>query len=269
MRVAGIQFDISWEDPAESFRLVTPLLRQAVDGGARLVALPEMFATGFSMDAAGVAAHGEQIRARVCHVASDLGVWILAGLAEADGDRRFNACILVGPDGTPALEYRKIHPFTLAREHEHFAAGSTVSTADVEGIRVTPLICYDLRFGELFRTTALRTDLFVVPANWPDRRSVAWRLLLRARAIDCQAWVLGVNRVGVDGNGHAHRGDSSMVDPMGEVVSTLAWESGVVFGDVDADSVRDLRTKLPFLADRRPDIYRTLEAVDGESESSE
>ncbi len=259
MQVAGIQFDIAWEDPAESFRRVDPLVRRAVEGGARFVTLPEMFATGFSMDAARVAAHGDEIRARLTGLASDLGVWILAGFAEADGRDFFNACCLMTPDGTPVLHYRKIHPFTLAGEHEHYAAGTTVETAEVEGVRVTPVICYDLRFGELFRTTAHRTDLFVVLANWPERRSVAWRVLLRARAIDCQAWVLGVNRMGTDGNGFSHRGDSSLVDPMGEVLSTLAWEEGVISGDVDVESVRNLRKKLPFLADRRPDVYRGLE----------
>ncbi len=259
MQVSGIQFDIAWENPAESFRRVEPLVRRAVDGGARLVALPEMFATGFSMDAVSVAAHGEEIRARLSDLALELGVWIVGGVAELDGEMRFNSCFLVTPNGSSALRYRKIHPFTLAGEHEHFAAGTAVVTAEVEGVRVTPLICYDLRFPELFRASARRTDLFVVLANWPDRRSVAWRVLLRARAIDCQAWVLGVNRVGIDGNGVSHRGDSSLVDPMGEVLSTVAWEEGVVSGDVDVEEVRSLRERFPFLADRRPDVYRNLE----------
>lgn len=259
MRVAGIQFDIAWEDPTENFRRVEPLIRRAVDAGARLVALPEMFATGFSMDAPRVAASGDEVRDRLSGWASALGVWMLGGFAETEGDSRFNACILVAPDGAPVLHYRKIHPFTLAGEPLHYAAGTTVATVQVEGIRVTPLICYDLRFGELLSATAQRTDLFIVIANWPDRRSSAWRVLLRARAIDCQAWLLGVNRSGTDGNGFPHRGDSSLVDPMGEVVCTLAWEEGVVSGDVDADVVRNLREKLSFLADRRPDIYRALQ----------
>ena len=259
MQVSGVQFDIAWENPAESFRRVEPLVRRAVDAGARLVALPKMFATGFSMDAVSVAAHGEEICARLSELAFELGVWIVGGVAELDGENRFNSCFLVTPNGAPALRYRKIHPFTLAGEHEHFAAGTAVVTAEVEGVRVTPLICYDLRFPELFRASAHRTDLFVVLANWPDRRSVAWRVLLRARAIDCQAWVLGVNRVGIDGNGVSHRGDRSLVDPMGEVLSTVAWEEGVVSGDVDVEEMRSLRERFPFLADRRPDVYRTLE----------
>jgi predicted amidohydrolase len=157
------------------------------------------------------------------------------------------------------VHYRKIHPFSLAGEHEHYGAGRELITVDVEGVRVTPTICYDLRFPELYRAAATGTDLFAVVANWPDRRSHAWRTLLAARAIDCQAWLIGVNRVGEDGNAVAHRGDSTILDPMGEVMATLAWEEGLVTGDVDRERVRELRQRLPFLADRRPDVYRALE----------
>jgi predicted amidohydrolase len=268
MRVAGVQFDIAWEEPEESLDRVAPLVRRAVEAGARLVALPEMFATGFSMNAPKLAAFADEIRTGVVRLASQLDVWILAGLAEAEGNHRYNACTLVAPDGTSCLHYRKIHPFTLAREDRHYDAGTAVETAEVEGVRITPLICYDLRFGELFRATADRTDLFIVIANWPDRRSVAWRVLLRARAIDCQAWLLGVNRMGTDGNGVAHRGDSSFVDPLGEVLSSVSWEEGVVVGDVDVAAVRTLRDKLPFLADRRPDVYRDLESSETDEKRS-
>jgi predicted amidohydrolase len=123
---------------------------------------------------------------------------------------------------------------------------------------VTPLICYDLRFPELFRVAALDTDLFVVIANWPSRRAHAWRTLLAARAIDGQAWLLGVNRVG-EAEGHPHRGDTSLLDPWGEVVATLAEEPGVVIGEVDATVAREARRRFRFLDDRRPDLYRRLE----------
>jgi predicted amidohydrolase len=132
-------------------------------------------------------------------------------------------------------------------------------TADVEGVRVTPTICYDLRFPEIYRAAATGTDLFVVIASWPDRRSFAWRTLLAARAIDCVAWVLGVNRVGNDPYGVPHCGDTSLVDPMGQAVETLAWEEGIVAGEVDAVRARELRQRLPFLDDRRPELYRALE----------
>ena len=258
MIVAGVQFDIAWENPTENFARAAPLIQQAVGDGARLIALPEMFATGFSMRAEAMAAHAATTQSFLVELATRHGVWVLGGFAEPGGDRPANACALIAPDGSEHLHYRKIHPFSLANEAEHFESGATLSTVEVEGVRVTPLICYDLRFTELFRIAAPATDLFVVIANWPTRRSHAWRTLLAARAIDCQAWILGVNRVG-SAEGHPYRGDSSLVDPMGVVVSTLANDPGVVLGDVDPAVVRETREHLPFLDDRRPQVYRRLE----------
>jgi len=259
MRVAGIQLEIVWEDPSANLRRVEPALAAAAADGARLVVLPEMFASGFTMAAAEMAARADDIRDALAGFARRHGVWVLGGYAEPGDVRPYNACSLLSPDGAEVSHYRKIHPFSLAREHEHYDAGAEISTVEVEGVRVTPTICYDLRFTEIYRATASGTDLFVVLANWPDRRSHAWRTLLAARAIDCQAWMIGVNRVGQDGNGVAHRGDTSIVDPMGETVATLAWDEGVVAAEVDPASVRTIRGRYTFLADRRPDVYRALE----------
>lgn len=259
MIVAGVQLDIAWEDPNKNFRTVEVMVRQAAEEGASLVVLPEMFATGFSMASERVVGHAELVKKFVREQALRHGVWLIAGIAARTEETAFNEALVVGPNGGERLNYRKIHPFTLAGEHEAYGAGEDLATVSVEGLRVTPLICYDLRFTELFRASAAATDLFVVIANWPDRRSHAWRILLQARAIDCQAWVLGVNRVGTDDHGVPHRGDTALVDPMGEVVADLAWEEGVVAGDVDARRVSEVRQRYPFLADRRPEVYRHLE----------
>lgn len=258
MIVAGAQFDIVWERPEANFRRAGELVVEAVSAGARLVALPEMFATGYSLASPAIANYGETIRGFLVDTARRHGVWLLGGYAEAADPRPINCCSLTAPDGKEVLHYRKIHPFSLAGEHEVFGAGDSIHTAEVEGLRVTPLICYDLRFPELFRIAAQATDLFVVVANWPERRSHAWRTLLAARAIDGMAWVLGVNRVG-NAQGVHHRGDSALVNPMGEVVSSLAEQSGVVIGEVDAGRVHEVRQKLGFLDDRRPDVYASLE----------
>ncbi len=258
MIVAGIQFDIAWEDPKENFRRVLPLLREAVAQGARLIALPEMFATGFSMQAEEMAAHAPAVREFLAESAAALGVWLVGGFAEPAEGLPVNACGVFSPDGEEALHNLKIHPFSLAGEHRHFAAGSAVGTVEIEGVRVTPLICYDLRFPELFRARANATDLFVVIANWPIRRAHAWRSLLAARAIDDQAWILGVNRIG-EAEGYPHRGDTTLLDPWGSVTATLADAPGVVVGEVDVEVVRKARKGFPFLEDRRPDLYSKLE----------
>jgi len=262
--VAGLQLDIAWEDPGANFVRAASLASRAADVGARLLVLPEMFATGFSMRAEEMAEHAPAIQDFLSRTAVHHDVWILGGYAEPGVTKPANACSLFSPDGGERLHFRKIHPFTPAHEPEHYEAGATLETAEVDGLRVTPLICYDLRFPEPFRAAAAATDLFVVPANWPVRRAHAWRTLLAARAIDCQCWVLGVNRVGV-AEGYLHRGDTSLLDPWGEVVATLADEPGVVVGEVDAEVVHTAREHFSFLADRRPDVYRRLEEEDGEN----
>lgn len=257
MRVAGLQLDVAWEDPAENFRRAAALADEAVAAGARLLALPEAFATGFSMRAGPMAEHADEIRRFLAELARRHRIWVLGGYIEPGEARPVNACSLVAPDGDEVLHCRKIHPFSLAGEDERFEAGTGVQTAVVEGIRVTPLVCYDLRFVELFRAAANDTDLFVVIANWPSPRAHAWRTLLQARAIDCQAFVLGVNRVG-EAEGHPHLGDTTLVDPMGLVVETLGERPGVVLGDIDPETVAHVRRRYPFLADRRPEVYRNL-----------
>ena len=258
MIVAGLQLDIAWEDPEENFRRVAPLARKAAASGAEIFSLPEMFATGFSMRAEEMAPHAGAIHEFLAELAKQHRVWIIGGYAEPGERRPANACTVIAPDGSEALHYRKIHPFSLVGEHDHFEAGETLYTVEISGLRVSALGCYDLRFPELFRAAADATDLFVVIANWPSRRAHAWRTLLAARAIDDQAWVLGVNRVG-DAEGFPHEGDTTLVDPWGEVVATLSDEAGVVFGEVDANVVRKARKRFRFLDDRRPDLYRRLE----------
>ncbi len=261
MIVAGIQFEIAWEDPRENFRRVAPLAQRAAALGAEILALPEMFATGFTMRSEEMAAHANTIHEFMAELARRHGLWVIGGYAEPGEQRPANACSIIAPDGHEVLHYRKIHPFSLAHEPDHYEAGQGLHTVEIHGVRVTPLVCYDLRFPELFRAAAMATDLFVVIANWPAHRGHAWRTLLSARAIDDQAWVLGVNRVG-EVNGYPHSGDTSLVDPWGKVVATLADEPGVVTGEVDASVVREARRKFRFLDDRRPDLYRRLEDED-------
>lgn len=256
---AGLQLDIAWEDPPANFARADVLAAQAVAAGARLLVLPEMFATGFSMDAERIAAQSDLIRAYLADLAVRHGVWVIGGYAEGghaeSGDPRpRNACALFDPVGAEILLYHKIHPFSLAGEDQHFAGGVHLLDATIEGVRVTPLICYDLRFPEPFRAAAAETDLFVVIASWPQARRGHWSTLLKARAIENQAFVLGVNRVG-EGDGLSYSGDSALIDPLGEVIAATAAQPAVVRGEVSADVVAEARARFSFLADRRPEVY--------------
>jgi len=258
MRVAGLQLDIAWEDPDENFRRAEELAVRAVRAGARLLVLPEMFATGFSMDADKVSAHADRARSFLGELARRHEVHVIGGYAEPGDPRPRNACSLMSVDGVERLRYHKIHPFSLAGEEKHYDGGTTLPSAMVEDVRVTPLICYDLRFPEPFRAAAVDTDLFVVIANWPEKRREAWRLLGRARAVENQCFLLGVNRVGM-GGGEPHSGDSALIDPFGRVRAEVSRDAGVLLADMDPVEVLDARQRFTFLADRRPDVYRGLE----------
>jgi predicted amidohydrolase len=263
MKVAGIQMDIAWEDPQENFRRARRMATEAVDQGARLVVLPEMFATGFSMKAKLVAGFAEETQSFLSDLAKELSAFVLAGYGEPADPRPANACSIFDPTGNEILHYRKIHPFTMAGEDVHYLAGKGVETAEVEGVRVTPLICYDLRFPEPFRAAATRTDLFCVLANWPEPRRRHWSLLLRARAIENQAYVMGVNRVG-SGDGLVYTGDSALLDPMGdEVVAAVPSTEEVVIEEVDPSEAIRIRERFGFLYDRKPGLYPSLEQGTG------
>jgi predicted amidohydrolase len=255
MKVAAIQHDTVWEDPKANFEHLAPLIATAAESGARLVVATEMYATGFSMHPERIAepAGGPSTQFLV-EQAVEHGIWLCASLPElaaGDATRPYNMLVLAGPDGS--LErYAKVHPFSYGGEDEHYTAGDVadVVTVDVEGLRVTPLICYDLRFAYLFWDAAAATDCYVVVANWPASRRAHWKALVRARAVENQAYVVAANRVG-SGGGLDYAGDSCIVDPLGEVLVHAAETETVLVADIDAATVAATRAKFPFLADRR------------------
>ncbi|MDT4937474.1 MAG: hypothetical protein QOG80_1145 [Pseudonocardiales bacterium] len=252
MRVAAVQHDIVWEDAAATQRHVQPLLAQAADSGARLVVLPEMFATGFSMAPERIAEdEGGPTETFLLEQAAGLGVHLIGSISQRGTDGRFrNNAIVASPDGG-VRRYAKIHPFSYSGEHEHYAAGDQHLTVEIDGLRVSVFVCYDLRFADEFWALAEATDLYVVPANWPSERREHWRVLLRARAIENQAYVVGVNRVGAT-KSLDYVGDSAVIDPLGRVLTEASVGETVLSADVDVQVVQQVRAKLPFLPDRRP-----------------
>ena len=253
MKVAGVQHDVVWEDRAATLARLEPQLAAAAGAGARLVVLTEMFPTGFSMEPERVAEpEGGPSTEFLRTQAAELGVWLAGSVPihPAAGGRPVNRFLLAGPAGE--LEhYDKLHPFTYSGEQEHYAAGTRRVTFVVEGVRVTPFVCYDLRFADEFWAMADVTDCYVVVANWPAARRAHWQALLVARAIENQAYVVGVNRVG-EGGGLHYAGDSRIIDPLGEVLAGGAGGETILLADVDPAVVAETRKRYPFLADRRP-----------------
>jgi predicted amidohydrolase len=211
-----------------------------------------MFATGFSMNPERIAEEeeGGPSEQFLLDRAAQHRVHLIATVAQRGADGRYrNNAVLAAPDGT-VQRYAKIHPFSFAGEHERYAAGTEFLTVPIEGVDVSLFICYDLRFADEFWALAPRTHLYVVPANWPQPRHEHWRALLKARAIENQAYVLGVNRVG-PAKDLPHIGGSALVDPMGDRLFEGGAEEAVLVGEVDVKTVIACRARFPFLADRR------------------
>ncbi len=261
MRVAGLQMSLAWEAPEVNRQNLQPRILAAVQSGASLIALPEMWPTGFSMRPETTAEpEGGASERFLAETAAATGAVVCGSVAQTSpawGKAR-NVFLSATPSGT-VHRYAKVHPFRYGGEAEHYEGGDALATFAWDGVRVTPLVCYDLRFSELWALAAPRTDLFVVVANWPSARAAHWRALLVARAIETQAYVLGVNRVG-EGGGLAYAGESALVSPLGELLDGFGapGEARTVAGDVDPARVAEVRAKFPFLADRRPDVYRRL-----------
>lgn len=252
MNIAAVQHDIVWEDRDANFARLAPMIEAAAAQGARLVVLSEMFSTGFSMNTDLVAepADGPSVQF-LREQAARHDVWVTGSIPErpAGADRPFNQLVLAGPDGA-VHRYAKIHPFGYGAEHEHYAAGDTFLTVDLEGVRCSFFVCYDLRFADEFWPLAPQTDCYVVPANWPQSRRAHWSALLRARAIENQAYVVGVNRVGAGGK-LTYVGDSVIIDPLGDELANAGDAECIVTAEVEAARVMEVRTHFPFLADRR------------------
>jgi predicted amidohydrolase len=253
MRIAALQHDIVWEDAAATCARLVPMIAEAAADGAGLIVLTEMFGPGFSLAADRISEPpGGPTEQFLVDRAASNGVWIGGSIPTRDRDdaHPVNRFLLVGPDGT-RHHYDKLHPFTFADEHEHYRAGDEPVTVDIGGLRVSLFVCYDLRFANAFWERATGTDVYLVVANWPAARRYHWRTLLRARAIENQAYVVGVNRVG-EAEGLTYVGDSVIVDPSGEVLAEGVDDTeGVVIADVDPGRVAEVREAFRFLPDRR------------------
>jgi predicted amidohydrolase len=252
MKVGALQSDIVWEDPAANFARLRPWVEVAAASDVRLLALPEMFACGFSMatdriaEPAGGPSHDFLVEQSTKH-----GLWIAGSVPERprEGSRPYNTLLLASPQGE-VTRYRKIHPFSHAGEHEHYDAGASPVSVVVEGVRISLFICYDLRFADEFWAVAAETDAYLVVANWPRARRDHWQALLAARAIENQAYVIGVNRVG-SGGLLDYSGDSRIIDPSGALLASAAEQETLITAEITPELVGETRAALPFLKDRR------------------
>lgn len=253
MKVYAVQHDITWEDKASNFDKVGTFLESVQPLPGSLIVLPEMFATGFSKDLSKTRETSQRETEHFLKViAQEYQCWVIGGLVgEGSDGRGRNEALVIDRHGNEVIRYVKIQPFTGGDEHLVHEAGSEVVTFELGGLTIAPLICYDLRFPELARDAVTKgADTLVYIASWPIKRAQHWVTLLQARAIENQAWVVGVNRCGADPN-FTYPGRTLVVDPHGCIVADAADREGVLEAELSPAVVRSWRADFPALRDMR------------------
>ena len=253
MNVACVQFDVAWENKAANYGKVASLLKAAAIPHGSLALLPEMFATGFSMNVTAIAEEqGGATEQFLSDTARQLGIFLLAGVVTrgASGKGR-NECVTFSPEGKLLARYCKMQPFVLGGEGAAYETGQKALTFSCGEITLAPFICYDLRFPEVARSVAsTRPHLMTFIASWPNMRLHHWPRLLQARAIENQCYVAGVNRIGNDPK-LQHSGRSMIVNPHGEILADAGSAECVIQAKIDPQWLAEYRRALPFLNDMR------------------
>ena len=252
MRVLAAQFEPVELDPHANLEKARAILGRAADAGADLAVLPETWSTGYDLPAARELRDASAaLLAPLAEEARRRGVAVVGSMVLPSGAGAANVAVLIDRDGELALRYAKSHLIDVYREKEIFEAGRDVTTMPLAGTRLGVAICYDLRFPELFRALVDEgAEVLVVVAEWPQVRIAHWDLLLRARAVENQAWVVGVNRVGAD-RSTRYGGRSQIVDPRGNVVAVAPADAAAdLVVDLDLQELRAYRADFPVLRDR-------------------
>ena len=244
MVISVIQSDLHWQNPAANRAMFEEKIWQ-IDQPTDLIVLPEMFTTGFSMEAQklaermDLATHKWMQQMAAQTKAANVGSFICV-----DQGRYFIRLLWVEPDGSFDY-YDKRHLFRMAKEHHHYAPGERLVIKEWRGWKILPLICYDLRFPVWSRNVDQAYDLAIYIANWPEVRRAPWSTLLKARAIENLSYVVGVNRVGKDGNDIPYSGDSAIIDFKGETIFENAHEEVIHTTSLDKTALEQFRSKFP------------------------
>lgn len=252
LTISGIQSYLHWEDPAANRKMFEEKINNIYDK-TEIVILPETFSTGFSMKPKELAEtmDGETVK-WMKEIAAKKKIILTGSLIIKENENYYNRLIWMLPSGQFGT-YDKRHLFNYAGEGNEFTPGTKRLIASVKGWKINLLVCYDLRFPvwsrQQIQTDGPEYDLLIYVANWPERRNYAWKTLLQARAIENQCYVIGINRVGNDGNNIYHSGDSMVVDPLEGILFTSDHEEQTFSVTLTKEMLEDMRSKLPFWKD--------------------
>lgn len=261
MKIACVQMDIAFGGPETNFQRVENYLEEAAENGAELIVLPEMWNTGYALTELDELADGNGRTADFLkRFAKEHRVHIVGGSVSTKKKGGFyNTMYVVDSTGALVSEYDKAHRFGLMDEHIHLEEGQSLGTFEIGGETFGGVICYDIRFPEWLRAQALNgAKAIFVPAEWPAARIDHWRILLQARAIENQCFIIAANRIGSDPK-NEFGGHSMVIAPWGEVRMDMGQEQGIGYADIDLSEVDEVRGRIPVFDDRRVPLYKKFE----------
>jgi len=257
LTISTIQTNLQWENKIDNLQMLEEKIR-ALSGTTEVVILPEMFSTGFSMNTELLAEDMNGYAVDWMKRVSNENKLIITGSLIIEENKNFyNRLIWMMPNGNSGI-YDKRHLFAYSGEDKHYTSGNKRLITSVKGWKINVLVCYDLRFpvwarqragNDDSKTPEPEYDILLYVANWPEKRSHAWKTLLCARAIENQCYVIGVNRVGMDGNNITYSGNSLVIDPLGEVLYHMADEEDVFTITLQKEKLEEVRSRFPFLKD--------------------
>ncbi len=256
LKVTLIQSELVWEDIDSNLAGFNSRI-DAIEEDTHLIVLPEMFSTGFTMNAPALAQDMKGSAVKwIIEKSAEKNVDMVGSIIADDGGKFFNRLLWAKPNGE-IFTYDKKHLFRMAGEEKIYSAGTKNITVELNGWRIRPFICYDLRFPVWTRNIANQFDAAIFIANWPERRSAHWKALLQARAIENQCYMIGVNRVGTDGNGLSYSGDSSIIDPWGNIIFQKSNQTCIHTSELSYDVLKTSREDFPVWMDADNDIIRS------------
>ena len=258
MKIAICQSEIKYLDFEHNIKYAENAIYEAAQNNADCIVFPEMSFTGFSMDTCITSQYGNISVEMIKNYAQKSNITVGFGWVEMCEDNLSkNHYSFIAPNRSVILDYVKIHPFSYAKENLYFKGGTSLPNASLNNLNFQCMICYDLRFPELFRINVENIHAAFIPANWPDKRIIHWNALLKARAIENQIYIIGVNCTG-NQNGLTYSGESAIIAPDGSTVCCCKRKAGIYYADIDTENVIKTRQNFPVLNDIRKELYKTL-----------
>ncbi len=259
MKIALVSLTQEWEDKKANLSKCEGYSQKASQDKVDLIVFPEMTLTGFSNNIIVTAEDKDESTTLKSFqdIARRFSIAIVFGVVIQDGEKAFNQSIFIDKNGVLKARYSKIHPFSFAGEDKFFNSGNRLEVVDFEDFKIGLSICYDLRFPELYSTLATKTDLIINIANWPSKRVEHWNTLLKARAIENQIFIAGVNRVGVDDNGLEYIESSQIFNANGESVEFQKIEDMKIY-TIDKTWTKNFKEKFNTTNDRKVEFYKEI-----------